>query len=401
MSTLYRRDYDVPLRLRSQLYPFAGVVLSRTIKSIVTINDGCLSLLVEETDGKFYLYFPYITPEEWREISPSEAQRIRERVGVKTQPDEMPPIDKKINVLMYDTDCRGNVWVLSTGYELYHFTHPHRYKSPRRTRKTFRSGSALTLWTHLYIDAEIPEGTKVVVKITDGKKSETYVNATRIYLYGFTGDFLLYQMALESNEAETLSPTIYSVTVVSDKKSYMDSMPAYYKEGLDASQQPVDPETLYRFLAIFQEIMEQFEGEIEQTHKLLLPALCESDYLEWLSSLLGIARDHRWEEERWRNFLSAAPKLYRGLGTQAAMEEAIYLYCGERPEIRRIGPFEFCVELPASYTEEEADREVIESIIWAFKPAHTVGRLYRDYAGNRDQTLIVGESVLPYNTQIE
>ncbi|UFH59987.1 phage tail protein [Sulfurovum mangrovi] len=410
MSKQDIRTYEVPLTLASLSYPLESVIEDRVIIDMVVINDGCLSLLIEEEDGRFHLYFPHLDPEEqWRELKVAEAQALMARIGEKDREVEMPPIDDSIDVVTFGIDCNENLWVLGADHTLYHFSNPHRYIDESETSETFQSGNDLTVWTHLKIEGEIPKvhydtskGSELLVEITDGTKTESYRDATNIYLYGFKGKSLHCRMILRSDEdTHTLAPILFSVKAVYDKKSYAEYLPAYYREERETLYQPVDPEILYRFLAIFQEIMETFEEKIEDTHEMLLPALCDSNYLEWLSSLLGIARDHRWPEEKWRRFLQEAPTLFRGLGTESSMQRAIELYCDEKPTIERIGTFEFCVKLSGDKTKNSRDVEVIESIIWAFKPAHTVGRLYRDHTLNEDQSLIVGESVLPFNTKIE
>lgn len=410
MSKKHSRIYKKPLTLESQAYPLRSVVTDRVIANMAVINDGCLSLLIEEEDGTFYLYFPEIKPkEEWREIKKEEAEAIKARIK-ETPGDEMPPIDEPVDVEAYGIDCNGNLWVLGTDHKLYYFENPHLYVSKHEKKETFQGENSMTTWTHLKVDCDIPQGSKLVIEVTDGTRTEKYSNHKSIYLYEFFGETLHCLITLCSNESccentasctdadYTLTPTLYGVTAVSDAQSYVDYLPVYYKEGPDNAY---DPEVLYRYLAMFQEIMETLENNIEHTHEMLKPCDCDSIYLAWLSSLLGIARDHRWPEQKWRQFLKEAPILYRGLGTKASMQRAIELYCDEKPGIERVGAYEFCVKLSGDKTKNRRDVEVIESIIWAFKPAHTVGRLYVDHTLDENQTLIVGESVLPFNTEIE
>jgi len=117
--------------------------------------------------------------------------------------------------------------------------------------------------------------------------------------------------------------------------------------------------------------------------------------------LLGTTRDHRWEEQAWRNFLSELPELYKTLGTKSSMERAIFIYCGEIPEIDDAisdSPWSFCVQLSNEIVKNNKDVSVIESIIEAFKPAHTIARLAIGYD---KEAFTVGDSFLTLNTKIK
>lgn len=299
-----------------------------------------------------------------------------------------------IDIRTLGVDCAENLWVLSDAdQQLSHYIKTPYYDPSKVFEQTFDSFKESTMWSDLYIDGEFPDGTmvEIEVKTVDGV-SQKFTNMSNILLYDLQGQQLEIKVVLHSDTMHELTPTIHSIRVTFDQKPYVDYLPSYYQQ---------DKEVLSRYLSIFQNIMGELEADIDKRSEMLDPLLCDSEYLEWLSSLLGIARDYRWEEEKWRHFLARASHLYRGLGTKKAMIEAIYLYCGEEPKIDDLEePFEFCVRLSGDKTESKRDVEVIESIIQAFKPAYTSGRLYIDHGLSDKKEFIVGESVLSCNTEI-
>jgi len=443
MNNEYIREYSTGLKLRKKRYIFNEEIIG--VKDFTLLKEGCLSLLVEFLDGSYSIYFPYTKPSEWKKISKEEASDLKSRnFKVKLDRDDIPllkkrekekrdiiavdsnkfesifhstnialPVKDKVSVInisdllkilesikYFDFDCSGNFWMLKGNNKIYHYLDTLKYQRTRVTRRTLKSNSDKTQWSNLYINCERPEDTKIKVEVSCGDKTEEYDNCTNIYLYNFVGKKLKVVITLirDDNDLE-VTPVIYSVRAIANTNSYVDYLPAFYKQAND-----LDLETLYRFLAVFQELMRSLENDIQRSHKILSPQECDSEYLEWLSSLLGLTRDYRWKEENWRNFLDEAPVLYKILGTKACMERVIELYCDEIPVIDDDidgKPFEFCVKLSNDKTKKQEDVDVIESIIWAFKPAYTSGRLYIDYSLNENKEYIVGQSVLPFNTEIK
>ena len=388
--------------------PYSLEKITKNIKEFTIIREGCLSLLARKAN-QFFIYFPYTNPSELKKVSKKEYLEIKKR-HKKDSLTKWPLLDRNVDDIVYvDIDCLGNVWVLNKKKELYQFLNSGIYKKTKQRKFIFKEESEpdpLTgekklikhRWTNLYIDCKVPLDTSINIKITCNNKTEIYKNSSNIYLYDFEGDKLEVEVFLETND-EVLSPVIYSIRVDVDKSSYIEYLPSYYK-----SVDPLSLETLYRYLAMHQNIMESFENDIEKSYELLSPSLCDSNYLDWLSNLIGLSRDYRWEESKWREFLAEVPRLYKGLGTKKTMEEAIKLYCGERPIINdnmENKPFDFCVKLSSEKTERKEDIEVIESIIWAFKPAYTVGRLFIDHGLDKNKEYIVGKSVLPFHTEIK
>ncbi len=336
--------------------------------------------------------------------------------GIRLNGPEAKELVYKMAVLRMGIDCAGSLWVLNDRGEMRRFL-PEPYYEPSLSEPLtllFDSFKADTRWSTLKLDYELPEGSSVTVRIEsapcvkpgcatpgDAPVVREYRDVTEILLCGMCGATLKVTLNLLSDSVRRRTPVLHTVRAEFDVKSYVDYLPACYRD--------CNEESLERYLAMFRSGMERVESKIDNSAEMIDPLRTDASLLEWLSGWLGLARDTRWPEAKWRVFLKRAPALYAGLGTPAAMSEAIAIYCGEPPgsieenvvidgELR---PFGFCVRMKPELLLEARDIEVIESIIRAFKPAHTQGRLYVDRRLSEKREFVVGESVLPYNTEIQ
>lgn len=153
--------------------------------------------------------------------------------------------------------------------------------------------------------------------------------------------------------------------------SYMQYLPPVYQED----------DFLGRFLLIFESIIDPLERTIEQIPLYFDPRITPDSFLAWLASWVNIALNEKWSLEQRRSLIKAAPDLYRWRGTRRGMSEYIKLYSGVKPiivEPEQAHPddheplpnyvFRVILNVP---DVEEIDREIIEEIIEAEKPAHT------------------------------
>ena len=304
--------------------------------------------------------------------------------------------DDDVSIGAFGRDCHDNIWLIDEkNHMLKQYIKTVAYKEKVDVSYTFSSESDYTQWSKLYIDWEQPKGTAVEVEVNvDSKEVERFSTKSNMLLYAYEGRSLHVKLTLKSDESKRVTPKIYAIKTIINEKPYVEYLPAHY-------QKDEEKEVLSRYLSIFQEVMGDFEKKIEKSEIMLDPQKCDEEYLEWLSTLLGTTRDHRWEEQSWRNFLSELPELYKILGTKECMKRAIALYCDERPEIEEYfdgKPWTFCVHLSDKIIKNERDVEVIESIIEAFKPAHTNARLFIGYD---EEAFMVGNSFLTLNTKIK
>lgn len=321
----------------------------------------------------------------------SEGEKLELEAEQELFKKELPPELKGVTATAFGTDCSGDVWLINDENALLeHYIKTAKYNESF-FEEQFDSGDEYTVWSNLFFDWEHPEGTEVEVevRIKGGIYEKFTAVPDTLLLYDYVGQVLELKVTLKSDLAQKTTPKIDAIKALINEKPYVEYLPAYYQE---------DAETLSRYLSIFQSIMREFETKIEQSHKVLNPQTCNEEYLEWLSLLLGLSRDYRWEEQKWRNFLSEAPTLYAGLGTKKTMQRAIELYCDEEPLIDdqlENSLWSFCVTVSAEKLETQRDIDVIESIIELFKPAHTSGRLL---ISPKQESFIVGQSSLDMNT---
>lgn len=306
---------------------------------------------------------------------------------------EKPKLKSDPSIGAFGWDCKDDVWIINEkNHKLEHYLKTKVYEEKAEFDHTFISDSEYTHWSKLKIDWELPDNTAVKIAVrVDDKEEEHFDSMPNMLLYDFVGTSLKVKLTLLSQGSHYHTPKVRAMNAIVNEKSYVDYLPAYYQQ---------DKEVLSRFLSIFQEVMSGFEEKIEKSAEMLDPLKCDEDYLAWLSQLLGINRDYRWEVGRWRKFLAALPELYRNLGTKKSMSDAITLYCDEVPEIKddlEDDPWSFCVYMSDKIVKNERSVEVIESIIEAFKPAHTTGKLSLAYDS---ESFMLGQSYLTLNTKI-
>ncbi len=295
----------------------------------------------------------------------------------------------------YDTDCMGNLWVLSAGRVL-KFAKMAEFEAERVETITFDAFSEATEWSRLELEMELPSGCSLELEAESDSGSVRMVDAPKVLLYGIRGRKLRVTLRLLSDSTRRSAPVVTSVKGIFDATAYIDYMPACYRK---------EPETLHRYLSIFQSVSRELEDAVARLPRMLDVQRCDDDFLTWLSGWVGLRRDFRWPEERWREFLRRAPDLYTRNGTKRGLEEIVAIYTGEAPVIEEYEAegkrFFFCLKVSADVVERGADIEVVRSIVEAFKPAHTVARVMVDQAIDATPQLVVGESVLPYDTVIE
>jgi len=141
-------------------------------------------------------------------------------------------------------------------------------------------------------------------------------------------------------------------------------------DGLDAVLAPV-PSTIDNFWAYID------------------PELAPLDFVEWLAGWVGIELDQTWPEERQRELVARAVKLYERRGTVEGLADLIELYVGVRPTVEDSGGVTWSAapgtDLPGSgrptvvvqlaVDEGSVDMRRLENMVVANKPAHVAHRV--------------------------
>jgi phage tail-like protein len=128
-----------------------------------------------------------------------------------------------------------------------------------------------------------------------------------------------------------------------------------------------------RFLGIFESILIPIEWNVDNFDLYLDPGTVPTGFLPWLANWFEITFDPTWSEAQRRTLLAEAHQIYARRGTCWALSRVLEIYTGHKPEIIDLGedlePFTFAVKLPLR--AGEVNRELVERIIDANKPAHT------------------------------
>ncbi|MFZ0545333.1 MAG: phage tail protein I [Candidatus Promineifilaceae bacterium] len=129
-----------------------------------------------------------------------------------------------------------------------------------------------------------------------------------------------------------------------------------------------------RFLAIFESILTPVEWQVDNFDLYLNPETTPEGFLPWLANWFSITFGPGWTVEQQREMLAEAHAIYARRGTKWALSRVLEIYTDKSPEIldgveENEDPFTFTVKIPL--TTKEVNRELIEQIIDANKPAHT------------------------------
>lgn len=196
-----------------------------------------------------------------------------------------------------------------------------------------------TKWNKIVIDQKIPPDTfsqvyyfctddeNIIPKIDDDW-IKAPLNQTDFLLLNNKGEFLkgrfLYiKLLLSTNDIYT-SPEFKSMKVYFGNNSYLDYLPAIYRENESSS------EFLEKFLSIFQTMLDDTYQKIFSFSKYLDSQVTPNEFLRWLASWLSISTDQNWSNEGTRALIEKAPDLFKKRGTVNGIKEIILLYLNSK-----------------------------------------------------------------------
>lgn len=146
-----------------------------------------------------------------------------------------------------------------------------------------------------------------------------------LFLADSQGQYLWFKIILSGTE--TRSPVVRKITVFFPRVSYLDHLPAIYREDL------LSKGLLERFLSIFESIFFDIDHTIEHIGRYFDAYGTPPEFLSWLGSWLAFAVEENWPEDKKRLFISKAVFLYKKRGTREGLEESIFLLTGKKPFI--------------------------------------------------------------------
>lgn len=162
----------------------------------------------------------------------------------------------------------------------------------------------------------------------------------------------------------TVRPAFPAARAEGPASAYLRDLPIIFQEN----------DFLARFLLIFESIWEPLERRQDHIAMYVDPRTSPASFLSWLGGWLDLSFSAHWPESRTRRLVAEATDLYRWRGTQYGLVRMIEVCTGLTPRIAEIPaePFVFRITVPA---QGEVDRELVEQLIVAHKPAHAGYRL--------------------------
>jgi len=145
---------------------------------------------------------------------------------------------------------------------------------------------------------------------------------------------------------------------------YLDQLPIIFQ----------DNDLFRRMLLIFENIWEQLEQRQDYLEMYFDPRTCPASFLRWLASWFDVAIDPHWPEPRIRALLLELIQLYRWRGTKYGLTRMLEVCAGVTPEITvsPSSPFvlKISVQLAQDGNDRSSDKQFIEELVKAHKPAH-------------------------------
>jgi phage tail-like protein len=144
--------------------------------------------------------------------------------------------------------------------------------------------------------------------------------------------------------------------------SYLEYLPSIFQDG----------DFLGRFLLIFQSIWEPLEQRQDHMAMYIDPRTAPAVFLPWLADWFGVTVAPRMTEGRLRTLLSEAVELYCWRGTRYGLTRMIEVCTGLKPQIAEDSSNPFVLHIRVAIPpDSDSDRDAIERLVIANKPAHT------------------------------
>jgi phage tail-like protein len=118
------------------------------------------------------------------------------------------------------------------------------------------------------------------------------------------------------------TPILSQVRVQFDRDSYLDYLPAIFRD------EPQCGDFLLRFLSLFESLYQDVEDEIRRMPALFDPKATPKEFLAWLADWLGLEVDESWSEAKQRQILGEIFRLYGQRGTTSYLQRILKLFGG-------------------------------------------------------------------------
>ncbi len=214
------------------------------------------------------------------------------------------------------------------------------------------------VWHRLMLDAQIPQGTEIAVRVRASDDADLLLQEDWRHLPGpylrsrgaelpfydpwhndsqplpqgtgtwellfqdIQGRYLQLELTMRGTGRST--PAIRALRAWYPRFSYLEHyLPAVYRED------PLATSFLDRWLANFEGLYTNLEDKIQQIAELFDARTAPAETLAWLAGWFGLVLDPLWEESRRRLLIRHIDELYRRRGTPSGVEIAVRLYVEE------------------------------------------------------------------------
>ncbi|MCX7570279.1 phage tail protein [Tumebacillus sp. DT12] len=219
--------------------------------------------------------------------------------------------------------------------------------------------------------------------------SEPILNPRDALLFHAKGRYLW--LRIEWSGSDMRTPLLRRLRVWFPRSSYLEYLPAVFQEHAESR------DFLERYLSLFETFFAEMETKIDGIARYFDADAAPPEFLNWLSSWLGLATDESWPEELVRELIRYAPVLFKQRGTPAGLRGLIRLFTGHEPILieyhhyrkllnnpefrermhRLYGdhPWQFTVLLSADAIRSERDLLMVQRIIDIETPAFAESKL--------------------------
>ncbi len=199
------------------------------------------------------------------------------------------------------------------------------------------SGRYRCQWHKVLLEADHPVGTSLKVDtftsetekdfldiegLPDASWQTGQVNADNFLIQSPPGRYIWLKITFKGNVKET--PLLKRIKILYPRISYLRYLPRVYQED------PTSRLFLERFLSIFEHFLSGFEEEITRISRHFDPVSAGKEFLPWLASWLALALDEKWPDEKRRELMKRAHRLFKMRGTLEGLQEILEISTGRR-----------------------------------------------------------------------
>lgn len=153
----------------------------------------------------------------------------------------------------------------------------------------------------------------------------------------------------------------HPIGIPRDASNWLKYLPAIYS----------DDEFIGRYLLIFESILSPISWVIDNFDMFLSPEVAPPEWLQWMAAWFDVIIVPELPIARQRAIVEQLGWLFFRRGTKAGLERLLTLYFGVKPEIDESrDESHFNVKLYLSESNVKLERDIVDRLIMAHKPAH-------------------------------